>query len=198
MTARSAVAARTGSSVGPTAEDERTAGGAGAHDRDLLDRPRLGVRLSAQAHVGAAVAGELAAQELLDLVRRGPGTWIANPGTVASSATSPGAWCVRPSARGVVGRADADQHRADVLVAEVELDLLERALDEERRVAVDDRAHALLRQAGGDADHQLLADADVDHALGVPVPGAGLLEGVDADVGQHERQPRVVVERLAR
>ena len=99
---------------------------------------------------------------------------------------------------GVVGRADADQHRADVLVTEVELDLLERPLDQERRVAVDDRAHALLRHPGRDADHQLLADADVDHALGVPVAHAGRLEAVDADVGQHERQPRIVVERIGR
>ncbi len=76
--------------------------------------------------------------------------------------------------------------RADVLVAEVELDLLERALDQERRVAVDDRAQALLCQAGGDADHQLLADADVDDALGMPLARAGRREGVDADVGQHD------------
>ena len=98
--------------------------------------------------------------------------------------------------RGVVGRAGADEQGADVLVAEIELDLLERALDEERRVAVDDGAHALLRQARGHADHQLLADADVDHAVGVAVPGACLLEGVVADVGEHDRKPGVAVERL--
>ena len=100
--------------------------------------------------------------------------------------------------RGVVGGAGADEQGADVLVAEIELDLLERALDEERRVAVDDGSHALLRQAGGHADHQLLADADVDHAVRVPQAGAGLLEGVVADVGEHDREPRVAVERLAR
>ena len=76
--------------------------------------------------------------------------------------------------------------RADILVAEVELDLLERALDEERRVAVDDRPQALLRQPGGDADHQLLADADVDHALWVPLDRPRSLEAVDADVGQDD------------
>ena len=64
------------------------------------------------------------------------------------------------------------------------------ALDQERRVAVDDRAHALLRHPGRDADHQLLADADVDHALGVPVARAGRLEAVDADVGEHDGEPR--------
>ena len=100
--------------------------------------------------------------------------------------------------RGVVRRTDADQHRADVLVAEVELDLLERALDEKRRVAVDDRAQAFLCQSGGDSDHQLLADADVEDALGVPFDRTGPLEGVDPDVGQHERQARIAVEGLGR
>ena len=59
------------------------------------------------------------------------------------------------------------QHRADVLVAEVELDLLVGPLDEERRVGVHDRAQAGQREPARDADHQLLADADVDHAIGV-------------------------------
>ena len=44
--------------------------------------------------------------------------------------------------RHVVGRADADQHRGRALVTEVELDLLEGAFDEERRVRMHDRVHA--------------------------------------------------------
>ena len=67
----------------------------------------------------------------------------------------------------VVGGADGDHERAQLLVAEVELDLLERALGHERRDRVDDRVEALEREAGGDADHRLLHDADVDGAGGV-------------------------------
>ena len=49
--------------------------------------------------------------------------------------------------RAVVGRAGADEDGADVLVAEVELDLLVGPLDEERRVRVRDRPLALEREA---------------------------------------------------
>ena len=72
---------------------------------------------------------------------------MVQPGSADSSATSAGAWCVRPDCGAVVGRAGADEHGADVLVAEVELDLLVGALDEERRVGVHDGPQALERQA---------------------------------------------------
>jgi hypothetical protein len=97
--------------------------------------------------------------------------------------------------RVVVGGADADEHGADVLVAEVELDLLERPLDEERGVGVHDRAHAGERQSPGDADHRLLADADVEDA--VRVAGAGRRERGCGDVGGNDRELRVVVQRGA-
>ena len=49
-------------------------------------------------------------------------------------------------------------------MAEVELEELPGPLDEERRVGVSDGPVALEREPGGDADHQLLADADVEVA----------------------------------
>ena len=80
---------------------------------------------------------------------------------------------------------------ADVLVAQVELDLLVGALDDEGRVGVHDRSQALEGEAGGDADHQLLADADVEHALVARQLGG-------ADLGEDDRGARIVVERARR
>ena len=97
---------------------------------------------------------------------------------------------VGPPLRGrVVGGADRDEHRADVLVPQVELDLLERPLHEKRGVGVDDGSHPLERETGGDADQELLADADVDHTVGVARNRARLLEAGHADVGQHDGEP---------
>ena len=70
---------------------------------------------------------------------------------------------VRPArTRRVVRGAGADEHRTEILMAEVELDLLVRPLDEERRVGVHDRAEALEREPGSDADRQLLANPEVE------------------------------------
>ena len=150
-----------------------------------------------QAHVGAPVPRELPPQQLLDLVGVA-GHVNRESGQGGEQGDVAGGLVRAALGRGVVGGADADEQRADILVAEIELDLLERALDQERRVAVDDRAEAFLCEAGGDADHELLADPDVDHALGMPLPRAGRREGVVADVGQHDGQPRVGVECLRR
>ena len=119
-----------------------------------------------------------------------PGTWIVQPGSAATSATSSGAWCVRPCVRRVVRRADADEDGAEVVVAEVELEHLVRPLDEERRVRVRDRPVALEREPGGDADHQLLADAHVEVARMLADRLVPDLRGDDGD-------PLVLVERLA-
>ena len=70
---------------------------------------------------------------------------------------------------------------ADVLMAEVELDLLVGTLDEEGRVGVRDGAHPLEREARGDADHRLLADADVEEPLVARELGG-------ADLGEHDRE----------
>ena len=53
---------------------------------------------------------------------------------------------------------------AEALVAEVELDLLERALREERRERVHDRMEAFEREPGRDPDGALLHDPGVDGA----------------------------------
>lgn len=96
---------------------------------------------------------------------------------------------------GVVGGADADQNGADALVGQVELDLLERSLDQERCVRVGDGPHAGPGQARGDADHELLANADVNDPIGMTVLGPH--KAGPADVGQHHRQPRILVEEVA-
>src|SRR5262249_27666805 len=79
---------------------------------------------------------------------------------------------------------------------EVELDLLERTLDQERRIGVHDRSVAGQREAGGDADHQLFADADVEGTLGVALHGAE--EIGPTDLGQDQGQARGAVHQLAR
>src|SRR5690348_8400037 len=99
---------------------------------------------------------------------------------------------VRPALAGaVVGGAVRDQYRADVLVPEIDLQLLERTLDEKRRVRVHDRPVALERETGRDADHQLLADADVEDSR---MPW----QLRDADVGEDDRDPLVARDCLAR
>src|SRR6185312_10249562 len=67
----------------------------------------------------------------------------------------------------VIGAADGDHQHAQLLVAEVELELLERAFGDEGGDRVDDGVEALEGVAGGDADHRLLHDADVHGAGGV-------------------------------
>ena len=79
-------------------------------------------------------------------------------------------------------------------MAEVELDLLERALHEERGIAVGDRSQPGERQAGSDSDHRLLVDADVDDAVGVAHCGGG--ETVAADVGEDDGDALVGLEEV--
>ncbi len=98
--------------------------------------------------------------------------------------------------RVVVGGADADQDSAGLLMTEVQLDLLERPLDQEAREGMHDRPHSGQRQAAGHADRQLLADPQVDHPVRVPLPGRPELLG--GDVGKHHRKPRVLIEKLRR
>ena len=102
-------------------------------------------------------------------------------GRVSISATSPGTWWVRPADGDVERAAGADQHASDILVAEAELDLLERALDQEGAEGVHDRSQPGERQAGADVDQQLLADADVDDPIGVAA--LDLAEELAGDLG---------------
>src|SRR5690606_32193802 len=99
-----------------------------------------------------------------------------------------------PAARPVVRGTDADEDRTQVLMAEIELDLLERALDEERPVRVHERAQPGQRHAGGGADHGLLADAHVYDPVRMPASEAG--EPVHGDVGKHNRRAWLEVHEL--
>jgi hypothetical protein len=113
---------------------------------------------------------------------------MVQPGSAERSATSPGAWCVRPAVAPSY-EAPVLTRMADVLMAQIELDLLVGALDEEGRVGVDDGSQPLQGEAGGDADHQLLANADVEEPF-----VAWELGG--ADLGQHDRGARIVQQRV--
>ena len=93
---------------------------------------------------------------------------------------------------------DGDQDRADTLVTEIELHLLERALHEERRVGVHDRAETLKGMACGNADQELLADAQVAQPSGVAARCAGVLEPIGSDVREQQHDPRVRVEQIRR
>src|SRR3954471_2790346 len=91
----------------------------------------------------------------------------------------------------VVGGAVRDEYSTEVVVAEVELDLLPRSLDEKGRVRVHDRPVALEGEARGDADQQLLADADVEEAW-------VRRQIVGADRREDDRDPLVGLERRRR
>jgi hypothetical protein len=78
-------------------------------------------------------------------------------------------------------------------VSEVQLDLLERPLDEEAGEGVHDGSQTGQRQARARPDQELFADPDVDHPIGMPAPG--FRETVLADLGEDDRDPRVLVEQ---
>jgi hypothetical protein len=78
-------------------------------------------------------------------------------------------------------------------VPEVELDLLEGALDEEAGEGVHDGPQSGQRQSGGRPDQELFADPDVDHP--VRVSALCLHEAVSADLGQDDRDPGILVEQ---
>ncbi len=78
-------------------------------------------------------------------------------------------------------------------MAQVELDLLERPLDQEGRIGVEDGSESFQRQAGAGADLRLLPDADVDDAIGVA--SRGDTERRNADVGEHDCSPVVLLEQ---
>lgn len=100
---------------------------------------------------------------------------------------------MNPCGRPVEGGRGAHQYRADVLVPEVQFHLLEGSLDEETREGVHDRTHPGQGEARARPDEELLADADVDHPVGMPE--LGVREAVPADLGEHDRDPRVLVEQ---
>lgn len=76
---------------------------------------------------------------------------------------------------------------------EVQLDLLEGPLDEEAGEGVHHGPQPGQRQARARSDQQLLPDADVDHAVRMPVLRA--LESGHTDLGEDDRDARILVEK---
>lgn len=158
-----------------------------------VHRPRLPVLLEREAYVHPVVAGHRLPQQGLGLVRMArdvhpPAVQRVEQGDIA------GCHMGEASGRPVVRAHGAHQDAADALVSEVQLDLLERSLDQEAGEGVHDRPHPRQRQAGTGSDQQLFPDADVDHPVRVGAPGRG--EAVGADVGEHDGQPWLLVQEL--
>ena len=63
--------------------------------------------------------------------------------------------------------AHADHGDRQVLIAEIVAHHLERPIEREGRDRIGEGLAALEREAGADADHALLGDADIDEALGI-------------------------------
>ncbi len=171
------------------------------HDDRGVERPapqhgqavgvhRRRVGLLGHPDVHAVVSGECPRERGLELV--GMAGDVDGPARQRRQQRDVARRLVRAARLGaVVGGAGADEDGPDVLVAQVELDLLVGALDDERRVGVHDGSQSLEGEAGGHADHELLADADVEHALVARQLG-------DADLGEDDRRARIVVERARR
>src|SRR4051794_1427851 len=171
----------------PDGDDERRA--VSKDDETVAVDGRM-VHLERRADVDAFGAGHGGAQRALELVRMAG--HLDPPAGERRKQRDVLRRLVRPTrGRRVVRRAVRDEDRADVVVPEVELDLLPRPLDDKGRVRVHDRPLALEREARREADHQLLADADVDDAR-MPRQLAR------ADVGEHDPDAIVRVERLGR
>ncbi|CAM5736704.1 hypothetical protein SHIRM173S_06288 [Streptomyces hirsutus] len=75
-------------------------------------------------------------------------------------------------------------------MTEVQLDLLERPLDEEAGERVHDGPQAGERHPGGGPHQELFPDADVDDPVRIPADGIG--EGVRADLGEDDGDPGLV------
>ncbi len=93
----------------------------------------------------------------------------------------------RPELAVTDARRLADELHVGVGIGDVGLDLLERTSGEEARSGADERDLAAVGQAGADADHVLLGDADVDRALGPALAEAGELGRADAVVDDDRR-----------
>lgn len=95
--------------------------------------------------------------------------------------------------RPVEGRGRADQYRAHVLVAEVQLELLEGPLHEEAGEGVHHRPQTGERQTRARPDQELLADADVDDTVRMAAPS--VLETGQTDLGEDDGDARILVEQ---
>ena len=160
MTSRSTVACSAGAASGRRRARAARLRAAAQHDDSVAVDARV-VLLFGQPEVDAVVGGECGAEEPLHLVRMTrdvdrPAGQRRQRGDVSRRHVR------RAVVRAVVRRAGADEQGACALMAEVELHLLVRPLDEEGRERVHDRPVALERKAGRHPDHELLANADVE------------------------------------
>ena len=81
----------------------------------------------------------------------------------------------------------SDEPDGKIHLIDVELDLLEGALDQKRRDRIDDRPQALASHAGRDRDHRLLAKPDVKEAA--RKVSAEFLKHHGADITDDEMNP---------
>ena len=96
----------------------------------------------------------------------------------------------------VVARPHGDEDRTDALMPKIELHLLEGALDEKWSVGMDDRPEAFQGMTRGDADQELLPDADVAQPPGMSLRSTGCREPIGSDVREQQHDARVRVEQF--
>ncbi|SCE12364.1 hypothetical protein GA0115246_111063, partial [Streptomyces sp. SolWspMP-sol7th] len=176
----------------PHREDDTRAPFAQQERAAPVDGPPPLVRLLREPYVDAVLAAHGMAQQRLGLVGvsgdvHGPPVERVEEGHVARRH-------VREASGGDVVRGPgADQDAADALVPEVELDLLEGALDEEAREGVQDGPHPGEREPAPGAHQELFADAEVDDPVGVALRRLG--EAVAADHGEDDGEALVLAEQ---
>ena len=94
----------------------------------------------------------------------------------------------------VEAAADADDPHRQLVQDRAVADELVRAERRERRDRVDERDEARLGEAGRDADHVLLGDADVEEAVREPL--GERLEHGEAEVAGEQDDPLVLLGEL--
>jgi len=199
--------------VDPTAGDRFTdpvehgsngnhrAGGGALAQLDLqpaaVRRPRARVGGVGEAQVRWLAPGGGIPQQRLRFIR--VSRHVQAPARQGREAGDVSGGVVRVAAGGpVMACPDGDQDRADTLVTEIELHLLECTLHEKRGVGVHDRAKTLEGMACGDSNQELLSDAQVAQSFAVAARGAGGTEPIDTDVREQQHDPRIRVEQIRR
>ena len=132
-------------------------------------RPRELIGAIGQPEIGPLVRDRRVTEQRLDLIGM-PGDVYVPPGERGDERDILRRLMRPPARRGVVGRPDAHEHRPEVLMTEVELQHLERALDQERRVRVHDRPETREGEAARHTNHELFADPDVHVAVALSRP----------------------------
>lgn len=176
-------------------EDRRV--GASPHDRETTRREldHLTVLGRARAQVRRPAVRVAPAKQRVRLRRRARHQHLETRD--AAERLHVAGRMVRPAGLAVVvGGAGRDERAAEPLVAEVELDLLERTLRQEGRERMHDRMEALEREAGCDPNRTLLHDPGIHGPPRIVVDRGPKV--VEADVRHHDRDALVVLEELDR